>query len=440
MTTGAQFSRNRAAVVAHGDFRSSLPVYLAGAAAVMTMVSIAAFEILLGLALVAVLISPRESARGLISPGAPAGWRWPPVLAPLGLWIGLTLLSLAASGHMRAGYPQVRKMYVFLMLILVYGAVRTLAQVRSITLGWAIAGSASAAWGLEQFVRKYRAAAATHADFYTSYVADRITGFMGHWMTFSGHMMIALLMIGALLLFGRARETKPWSSKEVWSLAAASALVSVALLAAETRSMWGGAALGVVYLLWMKRPWLILAAPIAVGCVLLANPFAVRERAVSIVRPNKNLDSNAFRGVARTVGWEMIKAHPWLGVGPEQVGPQFDRYADIAQVARPLPPGYYGHLHNIYFHFAAERGLPALAALLWMVGKALLDFARGLRRLAPASDKRWVLNGAIAVILAVMSSGFYEVNLGDSEVLGAFLAVVAIGYSALHAAEPESAA
>ncbi len=421
MTTGAQFSRNRAAVTAHGDFRTSLPVYLAGAAAVMTPVSIAAGEILLGLARVAGRIAPRERA----------GWRWPPVMLPLGLWIGLTLLSLAASGHMRAGYPQVRKMYVFLMLILVYSAVRTLAQVRAIALGWAAAGSASAAWGLEQFVRKYRAAAATHSDFYSSYVADRITGFMGHWMTFSGHMMIALLIIGALLLFSRAREVKQW-----WWLAAAAALVSIALLAAETRSMWGGAALGVVYLLWMKRPWLILAAPVAVGLVLLANPFNVRERAVSIVRPNKNLDSNAFRGVARTVGWEMIKAHPWLGVGPEQVGPQFDRYADVAQIPRPLPDGYYGHLHNIYFHFAAERGLPALAALLWLVGQALLDFARGLRRLAPASDKRWVLNGAIAVILAVMSSGFYEVNLGDSEVLGAFLAVLAIGYSAV----PESAA
>jgi putative inorganic carbon (HCO3(-)) transporter len=191
----------------------------------------------------------------------------------------------------------------------------------------------------------------------------------------------------------------------------------------------------------------------------------VRERAVSIVRPHGELDSNAFRDVARTVGWEMVKAHPWLGVGPEQVGPQFDRYVP-ADVARPLPPGYYGHLHNIYFHYAAERGLPALAALLWLVGKALADFGRGLRRLPPeratklrsivspaaGNDKppdsagalpafqeadaaRWILHAAVAVILAVMSSGFYEVNLGDSEVLGAFLAVVAVGYSALQATE-----
>jgi putative inorganic carbon (hco3(-)) transporter len=41
-----------------------------------------------------------------------------------------------------------------------------------------------------------------------------------------------------------------------------------------------------------------------------------------------------------------------------------------------------------------------------------------------------VLEGAIAVILAVMVSGFYELNLGDSEVLGMFLAVLGCGYVA----------
>jgi len=35
-----------------------------------------------------------------------------------------------------------------------------------------------------------------------------------------------------------------------------------------------------------------------------------------------------------------------------------------------------------------------------------------------------------AVIIAVMLSGYYELNLGDSEVLGMFLAVVACGYAA----------
>ena len=44
---------------------------------------------------------------------------------------------------------------------------------------------------------------------------------------------------------------------------------------------------------------------------------------------------------------------------------------------------------------------------------------------------RFVLHGAIAVILAVLAEGFFEYNLGDSEVLTVFLNVMGFGYIAL---------
>jgi putative inorganic carbon (HCO3(-)) transporter len=112
------------------------------------------------------------------------------------------------------------------------------------------------------------------------------------------------------------------------------------------------------------------------------------------------------------------------------VGKQYQQYIP-SDVPRPLPTGYYGHLHNIYFHYAAERGLPALGALLWFLGRALYDFARTLRRLPASADLRWILHGAIAVILAMMVGGYEEVNLGDSEVLALFLGVVGCGYAAV---------
>jgi len=91
-----------------------------------------------------------------------------------------------------------------------------------------------------------------------------------------------------------------------------------------------------------------------------------------------------------------------------------------------LPRGWYGHLHNIYIQYAAERGLPALAALLWLIGRMLADFRRGLRRVA--REARFVLHGAVAVILAILAEGFFEHNLGDSEILTMFLTVIACGY------------
>jgi O-antigen ligase len=135
---------------------------------------------------------------------------------------------------------------------------------------------------------------------------------------------------------------------------------------------------------------------------------------------------------------EMIRAHPWFGLGPEGVKYQFDRYVP-KDIPRPLPEGWYGHLHNIYLHYAAERGIPAMLILMWFLGRILYDFLRGLRRLAPGrSDARFVLQGAVAVVVAILIEGFFELNLGDSEVLTMFLVVVGCGYAALEAAhKPE---
>jgi O-antigen ligase len=391
------------------ELREKLPLWLAGAAAAVTVVSIAAFEILLGLAIVSLLVTR-------------AKWRWPPVTLPICLWVAGTLLSAAASGDARAAFPQIKKLYLFAMLFVVLTAFRKLSQVRWLVCGWALAASLSAGWGLVQFARKYEAARAAHENFYLAYVAARITGFMGHWMTFSGHMMIALLLIGALVFFGGLRRGTPW-------LIGAGVLITAALLAAFTRSMWLGAIGGGVYLVWNWRRWLILAIPVLAAVLLLANPFGLRERALSVVEPHGQVDSNEHRVVTRRIGYRMIEAHPWLGLGPEQVGPHVMQYIP-EDVKLPLPEGYYGHLHNIYIHYAAERGIPTMLALMWMVARALYDFARALRRLPARVEQRWILHGAIAVIIAVMLSGFYELNLGDSEVLAMFLAVIACGYVA----------
>jgi putative inorganic carbon (hco3(-)) transporter len=391
--------------------------YLTAAAAVTTEISIAAFQILMGVALVLLIAS--RAARG----GARVKFRWPAAATPLAAWMAWTLVSLVAHGQFHAGFPQIKKFYVYLMLFLVAAAVRTVGDARTIVLGWAGAACLSAAWSMEQFVRKFHAARVAHVNFYLAYIGARITGFMGHWMTFSGQMMMALLLILALLLLSREPQGKRW-------LAAAACLVAAALLAAETRSMWGGAAVGAAYLLWFKRRWLILAIPVTLAVVLLTNPFDARERVISIVRPHGEVDSNDHRALLRRVGWGMIQAHPWVGLGPEEVGPNVARYIP-ADVPRPLPDGYYGHLHNIYFHYAAERGLPALAALLWFFVQALYDFARALRLQAPG-EARWFLHGAIAVILAFMLAGYFEVNWGDSEVLAMLLAVVGCGYAVIN--------
>ncbi len=397
-----------------------IPMWLAAAAAAATVISIAGFEILLGAALVAALLD--KAVR--------KDWRWPPVLLPLSIWFALTLVSAAASGDARAAFPQFKKFYVYLMLFLVYSLLRTIAQVSGLVLAWIAGAALSSLWAFVQLAHKVRAARAAHQNFYYAYIDSRITGFMGHWMTFSGQMMIALMLAGALYFFSPRPRGSGWMQ---W-LPAAGIVIAAALIAAFTRSMWLGTVAGGAYVLWMWRRAMVLSIPVLIGVVLLINPFAVRERAVSVFAPHGDTDSNEHRVVTRKIGWEMIKAHPWLGVGPEEVFKQYKNYIP-ASVPRPLPTGYYGHLHNIYIHYAAERGVPAMLALMWMLGQALFDFARGLRGLAGGgrgrSEKGWVLQGAIGALIAVLVSGWYELNLGDSEVLGMVLAVIACGYVAL---------
>ncbi|HEY2845332.1 MAG TPA: O-antigen ligase family protein, partial [Bryobacteraceae bacterium] len=373
------------------NWRDEAPVYLAGAAAATTVVSIAASQILLGMAFLAILIFSR------------AAWRWPPVVWPVALWMGWTLLSLAASGHARGGLPQVKKFYVYLMLFVVYSALRNLRQVWILVMCWTAGAALSSLWGFGQFVHKYLV---TPRFFYYVYQNDRITGFVDHWMTFSALSMMTLMMLGALLLYSRRDKRLRW-------LLAAGLIIGAAFVLAFTKTMWIGAAAGATWLLWWKNKWLAAPLPVLAAIVFVTNPFHVLDR------------DRDHRAALRRAGWEMIQAHPLVGVGPEQVGPQFMDYLP-ADVARPIPKEWYvQHLHNIYIHFAAERGLPALAALLWLLGQSMFDFFRVLKRLPDESDDRWILHGAIAVVIAIAVSGWGEVNVGHSQVLEMFLAVIA---------------
>ncbi|MBM3775260.1 MAG: O-antigen ligase family protein [Acidobacteria bacterium] len=393
--------------------------WLAFASAVSVLFSIAASQILLALALAALLFSE-------------ARLRLPPVWLPLAVFFAATLVSIALSAEPSLANPQIRKIFVFLMLPVLYSALRDLATLRRLYLCLFAAGAIVALRAMVQFFQKVEQAHAAGRSFYDFYVAERVTGAMSHWMTFGGQQMTVLLMLAAYLLFARDGRRRAW-----W-LAPAAGAIALAILLGFTRTIWGAAAIGGLYLLWRRKRLAALMAPLLAALLFFAAPPSLRTRFESMVRPRKGIDSNEFRYVCRRIGYEMIRQHPWFGIGPEQVKAQYLRYVPD-DVPRPLPEGWYGHLHNIYIHYAAERGIPALLALVWLLVKILLDFRLEIRKLPPGpSDRRFLLEGGVAVVLATMAAGLFELNLGDSEVLTLFLVVVASGYLAREA-EPELA-
>jgi len=379
---------------------------------VAVLFSIAACQILLALALVALLLSN-------------ATLRLPRIWLPLGLFLLVTLVSLACSGHIAEGLPQVRKIYVYSMLLVVFSLFRDVRRIRWLVLCWAGVGAVVAARGAVQFADKFSEAEALGKDFLKYYEPERITGFMSHWMTFGGQEMFVLLMLAAFLFWSPAAQ-----KRGLWFGLFCLAALSTALLLGWTRSIWIATTFEGLYLLlfWNRR--LAAVVPVALLAAFLIAPAFVRTRVNSIFHSREN----QFRLLVWSTGVRMIEAHPLLGLGPEQVNmyknPHFKEYFPPG-ATWPLPDGSYVHLHNVYLQYAAERGIPALLILIWMLLTMLTDFWKALRRLPPGrDDRRFILHGAIAVILATMIAGLFEHNLGDSEVLTMSLIVAGCGYVA----------
>lgn len=369
--------------------------------AAAAMVSVAASQSLLGIALACLLLSRRR-------------WRMPAGSVWLFLFFAWTFVSLFANGDPLAGLPQIRKLYVWLLLFVLATTLRGADDFRMLLLAWTGLASLAALRGLWQFWMKWQSAAQAGTDFYQSYVGARITGFMSHWMTFSSQMLFAFLAASALLLFSSpGRRVR-------MALAASLPLLGAALVLGFTRGIWLAAAAACAYLLCFWRRWTLICLPVAAAAAFSVGPDAVRARVASLVRPHGTTDSNLHRIVTWRTGLEMIKARPLIGVGPEQVGRRFDSYLPPG-ITRPLPEGWYGHLHNFYLQYAAERGIPAAVFLLLFL---LSQPRRWLHSLRASLMPRWAFHAAMALLIGVMVTGLFEHNLGDSEVLALTLAAL----------------
>jgi putative inorganic carbon (HCO3(-)) transporter len=394
-----------------GSFMSRAARWLTFGAAASIMFSIAVFNILMGLGLAALLFSGEKL-------------RLPRIKLPLFVFMALTLLAWVFSPDPWVdGYPQIRKFWVFCILLLVFSTMRGLATIRWLFLTWTGLAGISALRGFVQFAGKMQQAHRSGVDSYTYYVSERITGFSSHWNTFSAQEMFAFVMLVALLLFG-IHAPKRW----IWVLCGV--LIAIALYLGETRAVWIATVLACLYLVWFRKRWLVALVPLVGFVVFLASPPVMRERFSSLFHA-KQVDSNTFRIIAWNAGIQMIEKHPLLGLGPEGPKYHFQEYVPPGTWAA-RPPGFYQHLHNAYLQYGAERGIPTLLVFLWLLGRILVDFWRGLRSLPPGpSDRRFLLHGGIAMVLAMMAEGVAEVNFGDSEPLTMFLIVVACGYLAL---------
>ena len=348
-------------------------------------VSIAASALLLTLTLglwVGLLVQQRERPE------------IPPTLWPLFAYGVLTMVSVAASFDPVESLVDSKEVLLFLVVPLVYRLARGDAATKAANIIISV-GAITAIFGIVQYgILDY------------DNLGQRPQGSMGHYMTFSGLLMLVIGLATARVLF----DTRD----RVWAGLVLPALV-VALVLTFTRSAWVGACVGVSLLLVLKDFRLLAVAPVLAAAFFILAPAGITDRVHSMF--DLQDPTNRDRLAMARVGVRMVRDHPLAGVGPDMVQELYPLYRDNHAVNESNP-----HLHNVPLQIAAERGLPALGIWIWFVVVAVRQLAVGFRR----SESQALAAGGIAAIGSMLTAGMFEYNFGDSEFLMLLLVVLTL--------------
>jgi len=371
---------------------------LALATAATTLISISAAQILLTLTLIGWLVF------------RPIRPRWPAYSLPLAAFMLTTLLSLAMSSDPSVGFGPVAKFVLFSTGIIAASFVTNERRLTQTVKTLVVVASLASGAACVQFVLQYSRYLTTGSLADDPTVLARVTGFMGHWMTFSGEQLLVFCAVVPLLV-GR---------KLGWYWIGA-AIIGTALVLSFTRGVWVGALAGtlVAGLYLPIRQLARILIPVTI-VVVLASTLIVRRVSMSFLDEGFVPDSGRIEMLG--VGSRMILDYPLFGVGPERVVAEFESYYQ----GEDLEDLYTGHLHNSFMQIAAERGLLCLAALLWFLIRIGLDMTRGAR--SPDPLTKWSSVSGLTVLVAFVFAGLFEYNFGDSEVLMLFLFLVSIPY------------
>jgi O-antigen ligase len=422
---------------------------LIAAIATTCLVSVFAAEVFLTLATVVYLVRLAKGQATLFSTRLDA-----PMLA-FAVW---TLLSASFSQNPLASHQSSKKLVLFAALYLAIDSLRT-EEDRTRLVDAAILGGL--ALGLSALSQRY------FLGFDT--INHRPQGFLGHYMTCAGCLMVTVLLATSRLAF--LKERIPWPdrrdlnragvllllmivltalkrldvmaveaerlivaglagtaatlalSRNGWPGRATSTTLALlalpvclwALVVSQTRSAWLGTIAGLALVAVLKAPrtlgWL------AAGLVLLflLRPAAVRDRLT--VTDASSVD----RIYMWQAGMDMIRDKPIFGQGPDMI---LRVYPDYRWAGAPNPRQ--PHLHDNALQIAAERGLPCLAWWLWWVAVLMAESYRISRR--EDGSAVWGV-ATLTVLAAVMVEGLFEYNFADSEILILVLVVSALPFT-----------
>ena len=261
------------------------------------------------------------------------------------------------------------------------------------------AGALSAVYGIVQY-----------GIFDFDNLGQRVQGTLGHYMTYSGLIMLVACVAAARVMF--REQDRLWAA-----LIMPAVLVALALT--FSRNAWVGACAGISLLFLLRDFRLVALLPVAAALFLAFAPAPIADRLYSTFRLSD--PTNMDRLAMIRSGLRIIKDDPLTGVGPDMIIQVYPHYRDPGAVKQSNP-----HLHNVPLQIAAERGLPG-ARRLALVHR---------RRCCATSAEAPIVGDAFAAdcgaggVVAMLAAGMFEYNFGDSEFLMLFLLLVTLPYAA----------
>jgi O-antigen ligase len=209
----------------------------------------------------------------------------------LAAYAAATLVSAAFSPEPIRSFIDCKQLVLFLLVPLTYRFLTGERGTSLITLAVSV-GAASAAIGIFQY-------AVLHYD-----LQYRPRGTLGHYMTFSGLLMLVIGCALARIIFGKRDR--------LWALLVMPAL-AFAVALTFTRSAAVGVCAAAALLFTLKDFRLLAILPILAALLFAAAPAQVAKRFSTFSLTDLSVKE---RGAMLREGEHMIESHPLVGVGP----------------------------------------------------------------------------------------------------------------------------
>jgi O-antigen ligase len=325
---------------------------------------------------------------------------FPPFFWGMIVYCALSILASFFSVNPGVSLIDAKDLLLFLIIPIVYMGLRQTNEIKRANL--ALLASAYVSIFYSLFTYLFKAAP-----------GERVQGFMGHYMTQAGVMLLFGALALSIFIFSRDKARFFWGLGFFLSV--------LILILTSTRSAWIGMIIATSVVLFFFKPKALIFVPIATALILFLSPKEVKNRALSIFSTRSY--SNAQRLEYLNAGIKIIKEYPIFGTGPNTVEMEFQnpKYGLSEEAKQNV------HLHNNILQIAAERGIPTLLVWFVFIVWLLISLIKFVPNKDPALFPLTV--AAIAAFLAHFAAGFFEYNFADAEVASLFFYIMIIPFT-----------